>query len=109
VVDSKDTVLGTVLTCVTDVSIDRVESQILSVNSPDKPEGFRPRGLCCGFVRLTSPLDEGSIIAVKDTRRSLPAMIMKDIRPDRTARRPVREMLTSDDTHNHRVSNKSKH
>jgi aminomethyltransferase len=109
VVDSKDTVLGTVLTCVTDVSIDRVESQILSVNSPDKPQGFRPRGLCCGFVRLTSPLDEGSIITVKDTRRSLPAMIMKDIRPDRTARRPVREMLTSDDTHNHRVSNKSKH
>lgn len=109
VVDSKDTVLGTVLTCVTDVAIDRLESRIISVNSPDKPEGFRPRGLCCGFLRSTSPLEEGSIVTVRDTRRCLPVMIMKDLRPDRTARRPVREMLTSGDRRNHRDTNTSNH
>lgn len=93
VVDSEERNLGIVLTCVTDVAIDRQGKRIFSITSPDKPEGFRPRGLCCGFVRTTSPLKTGSMIEIRDNRRSLPVMIMDDLRPDRTARKPIRAML----------------
>lgn len=41
--------IGVVLTCVTDMGIDRVENRIYSVGSLDKPDDFKPRGLCCGF------------------------------------------------------------
>ena len=88
--------IGTVLTCVTDVAIDREGTRIISINSPDRPEGFRPKGLCCGFVRLTEPAKRGAIIEIKDGRRSLPVMIMDDLRPDRTARRPISSMLPAD-------------
>ncbi len=100
VVDSENRNLGTVLTCVTDVAIDRQGARIFSITSPDRPEGFRPRGLCCGFVRLTEPIKTGAIVEIRDERRSLPVMIMNDLRPDRTARRPVRDMLANyDDPH----------
>jgi len=93
VVDSEGRTIGTVLTCVTDSGIDRVGERIFSVSSPDKPAGFRPRGLCCGFVRVSSPLAAGQTILLQDKRRSIRVMIGDDIRPDRTARRSVRAML----------------
>jgi hypothetical protein len=35
----------------------------------------------------------GQIIDIKDNRRKITATIVDDIRPDRTARRPIAEML----------------
>jgi aminomethyltransferase len=93
VVDAEDRNLGIVLTCVTDVAIDRQGKRIFSITSPDRPRGFRPRGLCCGFVRTTSPLKVGSMVEIRDDRRSLPVMIMDDLRPDRTARNPIGTMM----------------
>ena len=53
-------VIGDVLTCVADVSIGRVDGVITSVASPDKPEGFAPKGLVCGFIRVNRPLETGT-------------------------------------------------
>ena len=42
--DANGTQIGDVLTCVTDMGIDRVNGQIVSIASPDKPRDFKPRG-----------------------------------------------------------------
>jgi aminomethyltransferase len=67
--------------------------RIRSVASPDKPEGSDPRGLSCGFVKVKSKLTPGATVELKDRRRNIRATIVDDIRPDRTARRPIREMF----------------
>jgi aminomethyltransferase len=85
--------LGRVLTCVTDMGIDWREGRLVSVASPDRPPDFTPRGLACGFVQVARPLAPGTRVELRDARRRLPARIVEDIRPDRTARRPLREML----------------
>ncbi|WFB35190.1 aminomethyltransferase family protein [Kiritimatiellota bacterium B12222] len=79
-------VIGTVLTCATDMAIDRVDGQLYSLNSPDAPEDFKPKGLSCGFVRVDQELSEGQVIHLKDKRRSIPVTITKNLRPHRTAR-----------------------
>jgi len=93
VLDADGRMIGKVLTCVTDVAIGRHENRIYSIASPDKPEGFAPRGLCCGFIKVASRLQPGSAVALKDNRRKLEVEIVKEIRPDRTARKPVNEMV----------------
>ncbi len=85
--------LGKVLSCVTDMGIGWHGNRILSLTSPERPEGFQPKGLCCGFVLLDSPLGCGREILLRDSRRKLPVYITRDIRPDRTARAPLRSML----------------
>ena len=59
VLDSDENAIGSVLTCVTDMGIDRYKDKIYSIASPDKPEGFAPHGLCCGFVKVNKKLDIG--------------------------------------------------
>lgn len=81
-----DTVIGSVLTCVTDMGIDNVEGTVLSIGSPDAPDGFAPKGLSCGFVKVTTPLESGAALILKDKRRELSVKVVTDIRPDRTAR-----------------------
>ncbi|MDO9516149.1 MAG: aminomethyltransferase family protein [Syntrophales bacterium] len=93
VIDSNGTAIGTVLTCVTEMGIDRVGDMIYSITSPDRPEGFRPRGLSCGFVKVTKKLTCGDTVDLKDGRRTIPVLIVDDIRPDRTARRAIKDML----------------
>jgi aminomethyltransferase len=88
--------IGRVLTCATDMAIDRVEGGIVSIATPiskGRPENFRPRGLCCGFVLVDHPLSPGAEIVLTDGRRNLKVEIRDDIRPDRTARRPIGEMV----------------
>jgi aminomethyltransferase len=75
------------------MGIGRHGDRIYSIASPDKPEEFKPKGLCCGFVKVTSKMALGQIMDIKDNRRKLKATIVDDIRPDRTARRPIAEML----------------
>jgi aminomethyltransferase len=93
VLDDKDNEIGRVLTCVSDMAIGRHQDRIYSIASPGKPQGFKPKGLCCGFVKVTTKLAIGQTIYIKDNRRKLRVAVTDDIRPDRTARRPMKEML----------------
>ncbi|MDZ7759292.1 MAG: hypothetical protein U5L00_03435 [Desulfovermiculus sp.] len=95
VLGSGDESMGQVLTCVTDVGIGWHEGRIYSVASPDAPADFRPKGLCCGFVRVSSPVKPGETLRIQDKRRTLEVTVVRDIRPDRTARKPLAVMLGS--------------
>ncbi len=93
VIDSQGRSCGKVLSCVSDMGIDRHKDRIYSVASPDKPQDFTPRGLCCGFVRVHSPLQTGQMLELKDRRRSIKVTVVNDVRPARTARMPLKVFL----------------
>ncbi len=95
VLDEQGGVLGTILTCATDMAIGRVDDQIISLatkESDGRPADFRPKGLCCGFIKVNSKLEYGSIVYLSDGKRKIKVEIRKDIRPDRTARCPIDQM-----------------
>lgn len=85
-----DQPIGTILTVVADMAIGRIDGKVVGLASPDKPEGWTPKGLVCGFVKVNKNLAPGTPIALKDSRRQLKAEIVSDIRPGRTARRPLK-------------------
>jgi aminomethyltransferase len=89
--------IGRVLTCATDMGIGWTDGMIKSIASPDKPADFRPRGLCCGFVLVDRPIPVGETVELRDARRRIEVTIMNDIRPDRTARKPMRQMFSKED------------
>ncbi len=93
VLDEDGNLLGRVLTCVTDMGISVVDGRVYSVNSEDRPEGFKPRGVACGFVLVDKKLLPGTQLLLKDNRRSLPVRIVSDIRPGRTARMDIKKFL----------------
>jgi aminomethyltransferase len=93
VTDQAGNEIGAVLTCVTDMAIGRTDGRIFSIASADKPKGFNPTGLSCGFVKIKNALAPGERILLADARRKIEVEIVRDIRPDRTARRPIREMV----------------
>lgn len=93
VLDDQGNEIGRVLTCVSDMAIGRHQGRIYSIASQGKPQGFNPKGLCCGFIKVKAPLQAGTEVVLKDKRRKLKVTIVTDIRPDRTARRPIQEML----------------
>ncbi len=93
VLDAAGTEIGSVLTCVSDMGIDHLQGRLVSIASPGKPKDFNPRGLCCGFIKVKIALQPGAEVVLKDKRRKLKVTIVTDIRPDRTARRPIQEML----------------
>lgn len=93
VLDSKGTAIGVALTCTTDMAIDRHAGKIYSIASPNKPNGFIPRGLSCGFVRVKRKLAPDHVVVLKDNRREIKVEIVDTIRPNRTAYRSVSEML----------------
>jgi aminomethyltransferase len=93
VLDDNSIGIGTVLTCVSDMAIGMHENRIYSIGSSNKPEGFKPKGLSCGYVKVKNQLTLGQQVMLKDNRRSINATIVDDIRPDRTARRPMHEMV----------------
>ncbi len=80
--------IGEVLTCATDMGMDRIEGRLLSLASPDAPPDFEPRGLACGFVRVDRPLPPGSLLLLRDKRREMPVRVVRDLRPHRSARMP---------------------
>ncbi|GAB4271569.1 MAG: glycine cleavage system aminomethyltransferase GcvT [Deferrisomatales bacterium] len=85
--------LGRVLTCVSDMGIGRREGRVYSVASPDRPEGFTPKGLSCGFVKVNRELAEGSELRLRDAKREIRVEVTRDVRPDRTARSPIAQMM----------------
>jgi len=86
--------IGMVLTCATDMAIGRHEGKIYSIASSDKPEGFKIKGLSCGFVKVNRQLTIGDVIELKDSRRKLKVRVENDVRPERTARTPLKNMLS---------------
>lgn len=82
--------IGRILSIVSDVAVDRLDGKVKSVASPGLPEGWTPRGLACGFVKVRRRLAAGTRIALKDGRREIRVEIVDDIRPDRSARRKLR-------------------
>lgn len=81
-------VIGEVLTCATDMGIDLVDGQVLSLASPGAPADFNPKGLACGFIKVQRPLPLGQTLLLRDKRREMPVTLVQDIRPDRSARMP---------------------
>ena len=75
------------------MGIGRHNDRIYSIASPDRPEGFIPKGLSCGFVKAAKPLNIGQSLILKDSRRKIEAEIREDIRPNRTARMPISNFL----------------
>lgn len=93
VLNTQGETIGTVLTCTTDVSLGRHEGRIVTSASGALPEGATVRGLSCGFVRLTVPVAFGTEVLISDGKRKIPVEIVADIRPGRSARRPMQQML----------------
>ena len=81
--------IGRVLTCATDMAIDRIDGSIVSLGSPDQPEGFTPRGLSCGILKVNQNLEAGTRVQLKDKRRAQDVTLVRDVRPHRTARRKL--------------------
>ncbi len=94
VIEKNGQVIGSVLTCVTDMAIGRVSGKIVSINSPDKPENFNPKGLSCGFLKVSTNLQMGTELTLKANTREIRVQITEDIRPHRTARKPMEEMAS---------------
>lgn len=93
VLDAAGKEIGIVLTCATDMGIGLFEGKIYSVSSLNKPEHFEPKGLCCGFIKVNSQLAFGDTVELKDKRRKISVTIVEDVRPDRTARNAMRNMI----------------
>jgi len=92
VLDENGKEIGTVLSCVTDMAIGRYEGKLFSISS-EKPEGCKIRGLSCGFIKVKRGLDYGKSVILKGSRRKIRVQIESDIRPGRTARRRLKDML----------------
>lgn len=90
VADESGEKIGVVLTCTTDMAIDRIGDTIHSVAGKEK---FVPRGLSCGFVLLERRFAEGEIVVLADGKREIKVEIREEIRPNRTARRAMASML----------------
>lgn len=84
--------IGTVLTCVSDMGIGRHGNKVFSVAGENLPDNFEPKGLSCGFVKVNQKLEPGQKLELRE-RRQIKVEVVEDIRPDRTARKPMREML----------------
>lgn len=96
VTDLQGDTIGQVLTCATDMAIGRVGGMIVSAATPaaeGRPEDFKPRGLSCGFVKVRKPLAVGELAILTDGKREIKVEIRQDIRPHRSARRPITAML----------------
>jgi aminomethyltransferase len=93
VFDTTGTEIGKVLTCVTDVAIGRDCGTIYSVASPEKPEALQIKGLSCGFVKVGANLPVGTTIELRDGKRKIQVTIEKDVRPERTARKALKNFL----------------
>jgi aminomethyltransferase len=88
--------IGTILTCTTDMALDRRGKTIISIATPQssgRPADFTARGLCCGFIRVAKELMFGEEVILTDGKRKIPVEIRRDIRPDRSARSKIANML----------------
>ncbi|MFH2093922.1 MAG: aminomethyltransferase family protein [Pseudomonadota bacterium] len=93
VIHSSGNDIGFVLTCATDMAITWVNDQIISINSKNISDSIPIKGISCGFVHVSQKLETGSRLTLVDGKRNISICIVNDIRPDRTARRPIKEFI----------------
>ncbi|MBF0377965.1 MAG: aminomethyl transferase family protein [Desulfamplus sp.] len=93
VLDSSGNAIGVVLTCATDMAIGWHNNKIYSVASPNLPEGFKAKGISCGFVLVDKKLDVGTKLVLQEKKRKINVMVVNDVRPDRTARLKISTFL----------------
>lgn len=96
VLDAAGNHLGDILTCTTDMAIDRVDDTIVSMASgrqDGRPENFKPRGLSCGFIKVEQHLPVGERVILTDGKHKVEVEVRSDVRPARTARKPLIEMM----------------
>jgi len=90
VADESGQHLGTLLTCTTDMAIGREDGAIVSIAGN---KDFQAKGLCCGFVLLEKECAPGEKVVLTDGKRKIVVEIRADVRPNRTARKPLETML----------------
>jgi aminomethyltransferase len=73
------------------MAIGRRNGIIISAVSAEKD--FNPKGLSCGFILLEREFEAGDNVYLTDGKRKLKVEIRNDVRPGRTARMPIREMV----------------
>jgi len=88
----EDDVIGKVLSCVTEVSITRIDNKILSISSKDLPADVKVKGLVAGFFKVDKQLEVNQIVKLTDGKRELKVEIVNSIRPDRTARKAIKNI-----------------
>ncbi len=93
VVNENDLAIGTVLTCATDMAIDRHGDEIVSIAGEGYTEDVKFKGLSCGFIKTSIALKSGDIVYLKGNNRKFKIEIRNDIRPARTARKAMKKML----------------
>ncbi|MDY0221923.1 MAG: aminomethyl transferase family protein [Desulfobacterium sp.] len=86
VIDTQGKVIGSVLTCVTDMGIGWHDGKIYSITSPVLPDDFKARGISCGFILADHKLEEGEKLTLQEGKRKIRVTVVKDIRPHRTAK-----------------------
>lgn len=89
VLDETGRNIGKVLTCATDMGITWLDKKIVSIASKDLPEGLKIKGIACGFIKIGHPLESGTKLTLREGKRAIKATIVRDIRPDRTARKKL--------------------
>ncbi|MBF0230817.1 MAG: aminomethyl transferase family protein [Desulfamplus sp.] len=93
VLDGSGNVIGMVLTCATDMAIGWHNSKIYSIASPNLPEGFKAKGISCGFVLVDRKLEIGTKLVLQEKKRKINVTVVNDVRPDRTARQKISTFL----------------
>jgi len=93
VFDQNENKIGHVLTCATDMGITWHENTIVSIATPDLSESIKIKGIGCGFVMVSKPLDPGTRLVLKEGKRSIKVTIVNDIRPNRTARKKISHFI----------------
>jgi aminomethyltransferase len=89
VLDETGSNIGRVLTCATDMGITWHEGKIVSINTPDLPEGIKIKGISCGFVMVDKTLEPGAQLTLTEGKRKIKATVVTDIRPNRSARKKL--------------------
>lgn len=90
--------IGNVLTCATDMAITWHDDQIVSINSPNIldtgiSDTIKIKGISCGFIRVDQELETGTQLTLVEGKRKINVTIVKDIRPDRTARKKINHFI----------------
>lgn len=93
VLDKNNNEIGTVLTCVTEPSIDRYNHKIYTITSPDKPEDLQIKGLSSGFIKVNRKLDLNDRVYLKYGKRVIEVEIVNTIRSNLTARKKITNFL----------------
>ncbi|MCF8044521.1 MAG: aminomethyltransferase family protein [Desulfarculaceae bacterium] len=93
VLDETGSAIGHVLTCATDMGICWYDGGIYSIASPDLPEDAKIKGISCGFVMVDRKLEYGDRLTLKENKRKIEVTVVRDVRPDRTARKAIKNFI----------------